>query len=70
MKLVQLLKSVGKVKLRRKKGGYLVIDFRDEYIKLPGGAIIPKERILNIDTEKKVIVYLDENNIVREAKYG
>jgi len=71
-KLKQTLKLLlPKVKIRKKrKKDYIVVDFRDEYIKLPSGRIVPRDRILHIDTEKKVIVFLDENNVVREEGYA
>lgn len=55
---------------RRRRREFVVVDFRDQYVKLPNGKIIPKERILSIDTERKVIVYLDDDYTVREASYG
>jgi len=68
--LKTLQKRIGKkIKLRKKNGGYIIVDFREDMIRLPSGLIIPKNRILHIDTEKKIIVYLDENNMVREEKY-
>jgi len=70
--LKQLISSIfgpaKKVRFKT-KGGYLIVDFRDEYVKLPSGEVIPKNRIVNIDTERKVIIYLDDNNMLREAKY-
>jgi len=55
---------------RRLRRDFVIVDFRDQYIKLPDGRVIPKERILTIDTDRKVIVYLDENYMVREARYA
>jgi len=72
MSLKQKLKSIfsPRVKLpTKKKGEYVVVDFRDEYIKLPDGTTIPKSRILQIDTERKVIVYLDSDGSIKEVSY-
>lgn len=72
MSLIQFLKSsvAPRIRIRKKSGGYIIVDFRDEYIRLPDGTVIPRNRIIQIDTERKVVVYLDENNVLREAKYA
>jgi len=72
MSLKQKLKSIFSPRIKlpgKKKGEYIVIDFRDEYIKLPDGTMIPKSRILQIDTERKVIVYLDSDGSIKEVSY-
>lgn len=71
-KLKQSIKLLlPKIKIRKKRRkDYIIVDFRDEYIKLPSGRVVPRDRVLHIDTEKKVIVFLDENNVVREENYA
>ena len=71
MALQQLLRvTVPKIKISSRGGNYIIVDFRDEYIRLPNGLVIPKDRIVHIDTERKVILFLDEKNMLREARYG
>ncbi len=69
LKLVQsgLFSRVGLRKRRGKR--YTVVDFRDEHIQLPSGEIIPKNSIISIDTSRKVVVYKDHNDMLREASY-
>jgi len=49
--------------------GYIIVDFKDNYIQLPDGTVIPRDRILHIDTQRKAIVYIDELGRIKEASY-
>ncbi len=49
--------------------GITVIDFRRGYVALPGGDVIPADRIVKVDTERGVVVYIDYDGTLREAPY-
>ena len=68
LKLLKKMRIPG-VMVRGRKG-YIVIDFTDDYIRLPSGEYIPRDRILHIDTERKIIIYLGDNNELKEARYA
>ena len=68
--ITQLLKkAVGKIKIGR-GSWYMIVDLRTETIRLPDGTIIPRDRIISIDTARKVIVFIDKDGKIREVKYG
>ena len=66
--LTSLLQKIGTVGVRT-DGGYMIVDLRDEVIRLPDGKIIRKEDILTIDTQKGVIIYRDRDGSIKEVPY-
>lgn len=69
--MLSLLKQLAsKVAYRRRDGGWVVVDFRDEVIRLPSGEVVRKEDIISIDTERKVIVFRDRWGRIREEPYA
>lgn len=65
-----VLRGIFRRVAHRAPKGYIIVDFRDDYIQLPDGTLIPRNKILHVDTQRKVIVYLDDLGRVREASYA
>lgn len=64
-----LFLSRSKRRAKRIRIGYVVIDLTRDSILLPNGEIIPKENILGIDVQKKIIIYKGEDGKIHEIEY-
>jgi len=67
-----LQKAVDKILLRTRRSpdAWILIDLREDAIRLPDGTTIRREDIISIDTQRKVIIYRDKFGRIREANYA
>ncbi len=65
-----LQKLAERILIRSKPGMWIVIDLREDAIRLPDGTRIRREDIVAIDPERKVIIYRDPSGMIREARYA
>ena len=68
--MLGLLKRLfGRKKKKRLKAGYLVVDFSDDGVWV-GNTFIPRNSILSIDTERKIILFKDVDGAIKEISYA
>jgi len=47
----------------------VVIDVRGDYVRLPNGKRVPRDRVISIDYEKGVIVYIDRDGSIKTERF-
>ena len=48
----------------------VVIDLREEYVRLPNGKRIPRRNIISVDHEKGIIVYIDRDGTIKREVFA